>query len=725
MNRLLIVSNRLPITLVRREGEFQVEASAGGLATGLGSIYKSCDSLWVGWCGVARERLRGREEAIDEMLAAQDCKGVRLSRHDVENYYHGFSNKTIWPLFHYFPVYTVYNKHFWEAYERVNKAFCDEVVKVARKDDIIWIHDYQLMLLPKMLRDRMPDATIGFFLHIPFVSSEVFRLLPWRREILEGMLGADLVGFHTYDYVRHFGESVRRVCGYEHSFGYMSVGSRTVRVDAFPMGIDYKRYSTAAKERVVKEHIKRIRNRIGDRRMILGIDRLDYTKGIPERLEIFDLFMEKNPQFREKVTLVMVAVPSRTGLEYYRMLKRRVDELVGRINGKYGSIGWIPVWYLYRSVPFEKLMALYALSDVALVTPLRDGMNLIAKEYVASKTDGTGVLILSEMAGAAKELGEAIIVNPNNKEEIVAAIEQALAMPEEEQIERNRVMQRRLARYSIGGWVGDFMDRLETVKRVQKERGISKLTPEAKTQLIKAYKAAKNRLILLDYDGTLVPFCDWPRKAEPDDDVAGLLEAIAKNDRNELVIISGRGKDTLDEWLSCLGVGLVAEHGVWAKRADGDWEALESLKDDWKGLVRPLLELYVDRTPGSFIEEKTFSLAWHYRKADPGWGSLRARELRDDLENLTANLNIGVLEGSKVIEVKDLGINKGRAVSRWLGQGDWDFILAVGDDWTDEDMFKALPDNAYSIRVGLSTTHAKYNMDSHMELRQLLHMMKE
>jgi trehalose 6-phosphate synthase/phosphatase len=725
LSRLLIVSNRLPITLIRKEGKFQVEPSAGGVATGLGSIYRSCDSMWVGWCGIARERMKGQEGAVDAMLAAENCKGVRLSRHDVENFYHGFSNKTIWPLFHYFPIYTVYNKHFWEAYKRVNKAFCDEVLKVARKDDTIWVHDYQLMLLPKMLREKLPDATIGFFLHIPFVSSEVFRLLPWRSEILEGILGADLVGFHTYDYVRHFIESVRRVCGYEHNLGYMAVGSRTVRVDAFPMGIDYKLYSTSGKNSGVKEHIKRIRKRIGDRQLILGIDRLDYTKGIPERLEVFDLFMDKNPQFREKVTLVMVAVPSRTGLEHYRMLKRRVDELVGRINGKYGSIGWIPVWYLYRAVPFEKLMALYTLSDVALVTPLRDGMNLIAKEYVASKTDGKGVLVLSEMAGAAKELGEAIIVNPNNREEIVAAIEKALTMPEDEQIERNRVMQHRLARYSIGGWVGDFMDRLETVKRVQKERGISRLTPKVRSKLVKDFKAAKKRLILLDYDGTLVPFCDWPKKARPDEDVLSLLREIGKDDRNEVVIISGRGKETLDEWLGCLDIGLVAEHGAWAKDVSAEWDALDTLKDDWKVQVRPVLELYVDRTPGSFIEEKVHSLAWHYRKADPGWGSLRARELRDDLENLTANLSIGVLEGSKVIEVKDLGINKGRAVARWLGRADWDFILAIGDDWTDEDMFSALPDPAYSIRIGLSTTRARFNMDSHQDVRDLLSLMKE
>jgi trehalose 6-phosphate synthase/phosphatase len=398
---------------------------------------------------------------------------------------------------------------------------------------------------------------------------------------------------------------------------------------------------------------------------------------------------------------------------------------VGRINGKYGSIGWMPVWYLYRSVPFEKLMALYTLADVALVTPLRDGMNLIAKEFVASKSDGKGVLILSEMAGAAKELGEAIIVNPNNKDEIVDAIVTALNMPDEEQVERNRIMQNRLARYSIGGWVGDFMARLESVRLIRRERGVRKLTGDATERLLGDYASARRRLLCLDYDGTLVPFSDWPRKAVPGKEVIPLIEGLAEDERNEVVIVSGRDKETLQEWLGTLDVGLVAEHGVWIRQRGAEWHMIGSLKDDWKSQVRPLLELYVDRTPGSFVEEKGYSLSWHYRKADPGWGSLRARELRNDLADLTANLAIGVLEGSKVIEVKDVTVSKGLAVSRWLDAGVFDFIFAVGDDWTDEDMFATLPESAYSIKVGRGASKARFSLDSYRDVRALLKKLKE
>ena len=720
MSRLLIVSNRLPVTMNRREGNLTLEPSAGGLATGLGSIYRTRDSLWVGWPGVARERITKDKEQIEARLAEDRFHPVWLSQHDIENHYYGFCNKTIWPLFHYLSLYAIYSKNYWEAYKRVNREFCDEVVKLAADDDIIWIQDYHLMLLPQMIREKMPGSSIGFFLHIPFVSSDVFRLLPWRREILEGLLGADLVGFHTYDYVHHFVESVRRVTGYEHSFGDISVGGRTVKVDAFPMGIDYQKFSGAEGDPRVQKGIKRIRDKVGDRKVVLSIDRLDYTKGIPERLEIFDMFLDKYPEYRDKVKMILVAVPSRTGVEHYRMLKRRLDELVGRINGKYGTFDWMPVWYLYRSLPFDMMMALYSVADICLVTPLRDGMNLIAKEFIASKQDGTGVLILSEMAGAAKELGEALIVNPNNKDEIVEAMRLAFTISPEEQAERNRPMQTRLARYTIAGWVEDFLGCLAKAKLKQHETGVTRLVQEKREALAAAYHDAASRLILLDYDGTLLPFKDRPEKAAPDAEILALLESLACAQGNEVVIVSGRDRDTLEEWCGHLDIGLVAEHGVWTRDRGGEWSMIETLKDDWKAEMKPLLELYVDRTPGSFVEEKSYSLSWHYRKADARLASVRAKELKEDLINLTENLGVRVLEGSKVIELKDAGVNKGRAVSRWLGQKDWDFILAMGDDWTDEDMFDVLADSAYSIKVGLSASKARFNLDSQEDVRGLL-----
>jgi trehalose 6-phosphate synthase/phosphatase len=717
----LIVSNRLPLTITIRKSNLSFQPSTGGLATALASIYKSHDSLWIGWPGINQERIKEEQKKVlNKKLEEENCHPVFLSRHEVENYYHGFCNKTIWPLFHYFPTYALYNKNLWNTYTHVNQKFSDSVTQVARKDDIIWVHDYQLMLLPGLIREKIPDATIGFSLHIPFPTFELFRLLPWRKEVLKGLLGADLLGFHTYDYVRHFTSTTRWLLGYEQSLGHISVHNRVIRADAFPMGINYERFAKAADESRVKREIQRIRNILKERKIILSVDRLDYTKGIPQRLEVFDLFLEKNPQYRGQITLVLVAVPSRTGVERYMILKKQIDELVGKINGKYGIIGWVPIWYLYRSLPFYSLVALYNIANIALVTPLRDGMNLIAKEFITTKTDGRGVLILSEMAGAATELGEAIIINPNNKERMVEALKQALNMEEEEQIERNRIMQKRLQRYDVKRWVGDFLDRLSFIKGTQKDLFVKKFSSAVKEKLVSDFLTAGKRLLLLDYDGTLISFADKPEKAKPDEEISALVKKLTQSSKNEVVIISGRDKETLQHWFKDSNVGLVAEHGVWIKDKGKDWEMIEPLKDEWKEEIRPLLELYVDRTPGSFIEEKDYSLVWHYRKANTSLADVRTCELKEALFHLAGDFHLAVLEGNKVIEIKDSVVNKGRAALRWVSQKKWDFILAIGDDWTDEDIFSALPHTAYSLKVGLSPSKARFNIGSSYEVRELL-----
>jgi trehalose 6-phosphate synthase/phosphatase len=720
MNRLLIVSNRLPVNIEKKDDRYLVQPSVGGLATGMASFYKSYQSLWIGWPGIVPER-GDKIEEIEAAIRAENCVPVFLSRGEVEDYYYGFCNKTIWPLFHYFSQYTTYNKKQWDFYKKANKAFYKAVIKVAEPGDFIWVHDYHLMLLPHLLREKMPDVGIGFFLHIPFPSFEVFRQCPWRREIIEGLLGVDLIGFHTYDYARHFINSVRGHFGYEPAMGLVPVGNRVVKVDAFPMGIDYDRYADAVEDPEVQKEAEKIRETVGDRKIILCIDRLDYSKGIAQRLEAFSIFLERYPEYKEKVTLILVAVPSRTKVNHYMLLKRQIDELVGRVNGKHGTIGWIPVWYLYRSFPFKELVGLYSIADVGLVTPLRDGMNLVAKEFIATKTDGRAVLILSEMAGTAKELGEAIIINPNNFESIVEALKEALTMSEGEQIVRNRMMQKRLQRYNVVRWAKDFIDRLTWVKNVQRDLLARRLTEDVWNNMLARYKKSEKRYLLLDYDGTLVPLRDKPELAAPDGGILKILKKLSQDNRNQVVIVSGRDKATLDEWFSGFDIGLVAEHGVWIKDGkDSGWEMIEPLLKDWKEEIRSILEIYVDRTPGSFIEEKEFSLVWHYRKGDPELNSVRAKELKETLLDLTANQGLDVLEGSKVIETKNAGVNKGRAALRWIGNSRKDFILGIGDDWTDEDMFSVLGESAYSIKVGFKASQAKYNLESVAEVRSLL-----
>lgn len=718
---MLIVSNRLPISVAKRRGRLRFEPSIGGLATALGAFYKSRPSVWIGWPGIELEKVAEEErKEVEARLSSESCYPIFLSQRDIEDYYHGFCNNTIWPLFHYFPEYAVYSADSWQAYQRVNQVFAEAVAGVARPGDIIWVHDYHLMLLPELIRERLPEMTVGFFLHIPFPSFEMFRLLPWRRQMLEGLLGAELIGFHTYDYVQHFLDSVHSLLGYESVMGQLTAADRITKADVFPLGIDYQHYYRAARSSAVRSQAGQFREKLGNGKIVLSIDRLDYTKGIPQRLEAFDLFLEKHPEHREKLVLVMVVVPSRTKVEQYARLKKRVDELVGEINGKYGSIGWTPIWYLYRSLPFDSLVALYNLADIALITPLRDGMNLIAKEYIASKTDGRGVLIISETAGVARELGEAIVINVNNPEEIVRALEEALAMPKKEQKERNRIMQQRLQRYHVGRWADEFIDRLLYTRRLQDEMGTRVLNSEAQDRLVSDFQQSGQRLILVGYDGTLIPFSARPEQAKPSVEVKRLLKKLTADPRSEVVLVSGRDRYSLERWFGGLGIGLVAEHGAWAREKGKPWEVGGSLPQDWKAELRPLLERYVDRTPGSFVEEKEFSLVWHYRKAEPRLGELRAREVVNDLLNITGNLNLQVLEGSRIVEVKNAGVTKGQAALRWVSRKEWDFILAIGDDLTDEDIFRVLPAAAWTIKVGVGASAARFSLGSPSQVASLL-----
>jgi trehalose 6-phosphate synthase/phosphatase len=721
MSRLLIVSNRLPVSVSKENGQVQIQRSVGGLATGISSVYKSQDSLWIGWPGHGVQRLlREEKEQVRDLLANEMCHPVYLSSHELKQYYSGFCNNTIWPLFHYFSLYTKYDQNYWSTYRKVNEKFCNAVLEIAKPDDVFWIHDYHLMLLPKMIRERLPEAKIGYFLHIPFPSYEVFRLLPWRAEVLSGLLGADLVGFHTYDYARHFLSSVRRILGYEHTLSEVQTGMRLVKVDQFPMGIDYERFFSSASSDAVKKEVARIRRRVGTQKIILSSDRLDYTKGIPLRLEAFDAFLGKKPKYRGKVSLLLVAVPSRSNVSQYQMLKKQIDELVGRINGKYATTSWMPVQYFCHFLPFEMLVAMYSVADVGLVTPLRDGMNLMAKEFLASKVNATGALVLSEMAGAAQELGEAFIVNPNNQEELTDAIEKALTLPEEEQQKLNRTMQKRLRRYNINRWAQDFLNRLDKAWAAQQRNMLQVMTPAIKKELTEKCAGSRSRLILLDYDGTLVPFASTPEKAGPTPEVLLLLRKITADPSNEVVIISGRDRHTLIDWFGSLEVGLIAGHGAWIRDRSGEINIPEPLSSEWKKEILPLLELYMDRTPGSLVEEKPHSLVWHYRKAEPLLGSLRSNELKDDLVYLTSNLGLAVVEGKKVVEIKNAAINKGRAAQHWLSKRGWDFVLAVGDDKTDEDLFEVLPSTAYSIKVGVGPSKARFNLFSQREVLPLL-----
>jgi len=694
MGKTIIISNRLPIKIVQDNNELLYKASEGGLATGLNSVFKQGNNLWVGWPGLAIEK--SQEEEVHSNLIKQHMKPIFLSSEEIEDFYEGFSNETLWPNFHYFNQYTVYKEELWLAYQRVNKKFAESLSEELEDDDTVWIHDYQLLLLPQLIRAISPNATIGFFLHIPFPSYESFRLLPWRRELLNGLLPADFLGFHTYDDMRHFLSSVNRLAGLGNSNGTIKVKNRLIKADALPMGIDYEKYATSAQDPETLAREARYRKSIGTVKLILSIDRLDYSKGIPQRLRAFELFLSKYPDFKEKVSLFMVVVPSRDSVSKYKQLKEEIDLLVGRINGQFSKLNWTPIHYFYRSFPLPALSAFYRISDVALVSPMRDGMNLVCKEYVASRLDKKGVLILSEMAGASKELSDAIIVNPNDIHQLVEAMHKALTMPEDLQIESMTSMQKSLKRYNIHAWVKLFMDELANVKKEQSHLKTRLIDNQLSEEIKHAYKQSKERLIFLDYDGTLVGFFENPDDSKPDQELIEILEHLTKDINNHIVIISGRGRQSLEEWMKPYTLDIIAEHGVWIKRMDKPFKTFIKINASWKKEILSLLERYVNRTPGSFVEEKDYSLVWHYRKVETGLGEVRTRELTSHLKYMTANENLEVLEGDMIVEIKNSEINKGKAAQKLMKiYPDADFLLALGDDFTDEDTFKAMPEEAY------------------------------
>lgn len=731
--RLIIVSNRAPVSVVKNNGGYAFGQSSGGLASGLRTYIDHPEMwnnyaskiIWIGWPGMSIDDTTLRNQTSRQIMEKFGVQSVFLPEQMMENFYEGFCNKTIWPLFHYFTGYTIYEHKYWEDYIAVNRIFCQAVMEIARPDDVIWVHDYHLMLLPGMLRKEMPGASIGFFLHIPFPSFEVFRLLPsrWRQEILSGLYGADLIGFHTHDYRTYFLQSTLRILGLDDQMGEVFYNNRMVRVDTFPMGIDYQKYHNATSLPEVENEISRLDEILHSRKLILSIDRQDYSKGILNRLNAYDHFLSHNQNWLGKITMVLVVVPSRSGVEDYQAVKNQIDGLIGKINGAYGSLDWMPIIYQYRSLSFSELSALYARSDIALITPLRDGMNLIAKEYIASRSNGTGVLILSEMAGASEELDESVVINPNNTEEISNAFNVALEMSPEEQKRRIDVMQQRISTYNVLKWAEDFITTLKEVRKKQARLQTRMLLGDARDKMVQQFNRALKRLLFLDYDGTLIPFSPRPLDAFPGKHLIEKLRKLTALENLQLVIISGRDKTTMQNWFGELPVNLAAEHGLFIREAGGEWQLLKPVRNLWKKKILPVMKHFEEKLPGAFVEEKEYSLVFHYRRSDPEFASLRVKELMNHVVTLTANMDIQLLNGNKIMEVRNAGIDKGIAALHWLSKLEsepFSFVLSIGDDATDEDMFKAMPGWAYSVKVGLQSSHAKFNLLSSHDVMKLL-----
>jgi trehalose 6-phosphate synthase/phosphatase len=717
MARLLLVSNRLPVTVKAEKDSVSVVRSAGGLATGLSRPHERSGGMWIGWPGDVSRLTEGQRAQVEQQLAELRCVPLYLSASEVSRFYEGYSNRVLWPLCHYMLDRVPRQDRDWDAYRKANERFADLAAKHYQPGDTIWVHDYQLMLVPGMLRQRLPNARIGYFHHIPFPSSEIFSTLPRRLELLKGLLGADLIGFHAVSYVRHFSGTLLRHLGLDTDIDRIRYQGREVRVGAFPMGIDAASFENLAREPAVLEEVKVLHERAHGDRLLVGIDRLDYTKGIPRRLLAVQRVLERDPSLRGKLRFIQVAVPSRTQVEAYAEYRETVNELVGRINGLYGTVHGTPVHYLYRSLSEKQLVSLYRGADVMLVTPVRDGMNLVAKEFCAARPDEDGVLVLSEFAGAAAEMRDALLVNPYDVEGMADAIEQALKMPKPERQTRMKCLRAGVKERDVHWWVSAFLGRLQGLPSVAEKPPL----PDGLLAVDKL-KGPGRKVLLLDYDGTLVGFAPTPEAAAPDAELMALLRELSARPDLSVHLVSGRPKETLEAWFGELPVGLHAEHGLWSRMRRGQpWRALPGASFEWKPQVKPVLDAFAARVPGSFVEEKTASLAWHYRKVDAEFGALQARELRLLLLERFAGEPLHVLPGDRVVEVRPRGVHKGRVVPEILQHESPDVrVLALGDDVTDEDLFAAVPAGGLSVHVGNKVTRAGYRVEGTPEVRVLL-----
>lgn len=705
--RLIVVANRLPVSAFKnRLGNWQLQVSAGGLVSALMGI-GNFSTRWIGWPGVYIEE--GSERA--ELTAALENEGytpVYLDERTCDLHYNGFCNSVLWQLFHYVPLNidsklsetrTLQNQ--WAVHQQANRMFADVVMRHYQPGDIVWVQDYHLMLLPAILKEQHPRMKVGFFLHTPFPSSEIYRTLPVREELLRSVLRADLIGFHTYDYARHFVSACTRILGLEGTPAGVEDNGSLTRVAAFPIGIDPDRFTTALEAPEVRANIAQLLNRYAGRKVMLGVDRLDMIKGIPQKLLAFEKFLEENPGWRDKVLLVQIAVPSRTDVPEYQKLRSMVHEIVGRINGQYGTLTHVPIYHLDRQLSFDELVALYAITDVALVTSLRDGMNLVSYEYVACQRDNAGVLILSEFAGAAQSLGAgAILVNPWNINDLAHAIEYAMTMSDTERRERHRQNYMHVTIHTAQTWADTFISELNDT-HVEAELRTKDIPPHLDMdEVVSAYRKSSKRLLVLGYNATLTTAVEAPRQPKKHfDQIQALtrvnpaayasLAALAKDPSVDIVIFSGSEKERLEEVFGDLNVWLAAENGavLRSKGGDDEWVTLAEVPGgDWKESVQLVFEYFCERTPRSFVEQRGTSLVWNYKYADVEFGRIQARDLLQHLlTGPISNAPVDIVRGAKSVEVRPVGVTKGATMERILaymgknhGLSSVDFVLVAG-----------------------------------------------
>jgi trehalose 6-phosphate synthase/phosphatase len=702
---LVIASNRLPIRLAISGDEVEVSRSSGGLAVALQAVRG--DARWVGWPGtVVPPEL---ERRVSQRLAKDNLSPVLLSADEEEDFYGKVCNDTLWPLFHYFADRLRITPEAWQRYVEVNERFADTIVAHVEPQSRVWIHDFHLMLVPAMLRQREPRLSIGFFLHTPFPSSEVYRLLPAREQLLRGVLGADYVSFQIGDYARHFRSSCLRILGIDSEPDWLEIDARRVGIGVDPIGIDVEGFRTTLGDPETARLLAQFEQQYEGRRLVLGVERLDYTKGIPQKLQAFARFLEEDPARARTTTMIQVLVPSRLESPEYRAQRDEIELLIARINGRFGQPGSTPVEYIHRDISKPALVALYRRADVMMITALRDGMNLVAHEFVLCQSEPglpsrwRGALLLSELAGAAQVLPGALLVNPWDVDGVVERLGTALGLTARERQRRLETMSKRVETLDTRRWAEGFLTRLGRYSRRDRRTKRPPTVDDAIQERIgRRFARARQRTVLLDYDGTLREFEIHPDLAQPTPEIRALLRSLAAVPDTDVHIISGRRRRHLEQWLGRLPIHLCAEHGYLARAPGGEWRTLLDLDLSWLRPIERLLRRVAADVPGAHVERKSCSVAWHYRQAEPEYGSWRARELLNDLHMHLAGAPAEILAGHQVVEVRALGVDKGVYVKSLFPDGKeaTHFVLGLGDDRTDHDLLDALPSGSVAGHIG-------------------------
>jgi trehalose 6-phosphate synthase/phosphatase len=706
--QLVVVANRLPVEPVYLHGDPDEDITGwrlapGGLVSALESVLRTQDAIWIG----AGDQLPEIEHGSLRLEA------VSIDPDDADDYYEGFANSAIWPLYHDAIVTPAYHRHHFRAYERVNRAFAQRVAEVAAPQATVWVHDYQLQLVPGMLRDLRPDVSIGFFLHIPFPPSALFAQLPWRRRILEGLLGSDLIGFHTHDDARAFVYSCERFLGLTAHEGTVRWQGRRVSIGAFPIGIDAESFSRTASDPAVIERAEQIREEMGSpTTLLLGVDRLDYTKGIDIRLKAFAELLQDERLDPASTVFAQVAVPSRETISQYQQIRDDIELLVGRFNGALSTFGATPIHYLRRVLEREELIALYLAADVMLVTPLRDGMNLVCKEYVACRNDDSGALVLSEFTGAARELSQAYLVNPYDTSGVSEAIVRAVeADPADSQA---RMISMRAAVFDMDAkaWAQEFLQTLQTglastTAAVADDRDRAKLPLE---QLARA----RHLLVCVDYDGTISPIVADPQAARPLPEAVQALQSLAALPQTTVVVVSGRALENLRDVAKLPeDIHLVGSHGA---EVDAPLE-LDPAQQRLLEQCTTAAEELAATVSGAHIEMKPGSIAIHVRRCEPKAGAELIRAIV-----MGPGRYPGVLgrHGKEVIELSVAHAQKSDAVRALRQRFDASTVLFIGDDLTDESVFADLSGHDVGIKVGAGDSAALWRVDEPMDVALLL-----